>query len=192
MVKNPTSRKVITFVASFASILGLLVGGFQVGLWAADSNAEKVVVEVESRLTHIVSSLPTEKQTEAERVLGPLLTLVSAAEADDSEALEQATNEVTEVLDRSLLAYKASASPFVPPMNKVQFLCDDRFQLTYVRSYQRSSVFLVGLPDEIPSFRTMTPGAVEIVEFDRERLSLTLLEHREDLGGPLLKYTCRV
>jgi hypothetical protein len=188
--------KSIAVIASILTIIGVLVSVYQLGQSnAAEAANENIKISVENSISNVVSDLPQEKKEMAEELLNPLLELVIATlnqKASDSEKnkIEKVTDKIRGNLSTiSLVSYKASQSPFVPPINKVQFLCGDRFLLTYMGQYGainslRSQIKVNGSPVPID------PGDIKDFDSDQGRLVVTYLEYRKDMKGPVLKYEC--
>ncbi len=178
-------------VASLASVIGIGVAGYQIGQSTSASSSDGVVVEVQNSIEAIISSLDQEEQEAAQNLLTPVSNLVVAASRGDEQTLVEARTNLTKTLtDGTLVSYKAERSPFVPPLDKVQLLCDGEFLLTYYLQTRKKSWFRVATPKESRGMWSSKPGELKSYESENSKLTLVILEYRDELKGPILRYSC--
>ncbi|MEO1084734.1 MAG: hypothetical protein AAFY88_10880 [Acidobacteriota bacterium] len=181
----------MTGIVSLATVLGIALAGYQVGSAASQPQDQELIIEIENTISSVISSLPTEKQEEAKELLAPVVNLVVASSAKDQMAITEAKDSVRGILQgKSLVSYQADSSPFVPPLDKVQLLCDDEFLVTLSGLWERGASFRVATPQKSLGTRSLSPGEVVTIESKKSRLTLTVLEIPEDLKGPILSYSC--
>lgn len=181
---------IVTIIGTF---FGAWIGGYQSGQSSASDTTNEITVNVENSIQNAVSNLPQEKKDAADDIVAPLLELITAIShknaKDNKTNITALESKVTESLSKiSLVSYKADASPFVPPLEMVQFLCEDRITFAYmgVRRSQNSSIRI----KVNGSTSTIYPGDVKIYSSDSARLQLTYLEYKKEMKGPVLKYEC--
>ena len=110
--------------------------------------------------------------------------------AIDKNDLARAADKLQKNISNiSLMSYQADTSPFVPPINKVQFLCDENFSIAYSGQHRFSP--LISKLKINSSAVQITPGDIRKFETEDRILEIMYLEFKKKMKGPVLKYECR-
>ena len=180
----------IKLMTAIATILAFGVGAYQIGS-GHSKEADIIRVNIQNSLQNAVSSLPEDKKPNAEQVIKPVLELVAASDVDatkQNEKLEKASEGIVDAFSNlSIVSYIAEEPPFVPPIEKVQYVCNQIFSLAFVKKYPETPKILVKI-----NGRTyyISPGDVQIHKDENNRVEVTYLEYSKELNGPVLNYSC--
>ncbi len=181
-------KYVSTLVGVISAFIAVSFGAYQLGQSGSAGSNKAIEVSIKN----VISGLPQEKKAITEEVIDPLLKLIMAASEKNSKndkEIDELTNEVVSKFSNiSLVSYKADKSPFVPPKNVTQFLCEDKFVFALTSSLPggRTKFKLNGVG------KGVYPGDVRTYKAEGAELHIIYLEYRKDLNGPLLKYECEI
>jgi hypothetical protein len=177
-----------------ATIAGIGFASFQIGMAQSAHDVDSIKINIDNTIDGVISNVAQENRQGIEELLTPLVELIEtnlkedSAPVGNSELVAAADKLEKRLSDFSLKSYQADASPFVPPLNKVQFLCGEEFALTYLGqvNYDPLTSRLKVNKNSV----TISPG--DIIEYneDNQKVTITLLEYKKELKGPLLKYEC--
>ena len=179
----------IKTMASLATIAALLIAVFKLGI-SQSSGAETIRINIQNSLENAISSLPENKKSNAKQVINPVLELVAATDTSASQQnakIDNASQNIVNALSNlTIVSYLAEDPPFVPPMEKVQYVCEQAFTLAYTRKFDDSTigVKINGRAANI------SPGDLKNYKQESARLELTYLEYSKELSGPVLNYRC--
>ncbi|MEW8626075.1 MAG: hypothetical protein AB2551_10005 [Candidatus Thiodiazotropha sp.] len=175
-----------------ATIAALGVATFQLGKSQASQSAESIKITIDNTINEVIGQVSQENREGVVELLHPLSQLIDSNLREgklEPEVVEKTAVSLQKNLQQlSLQSYRADISPFVPPLNKAQFLCSDAFTLAYMGqdSYQQLHAKL-----KINSNVTyLRPGDINQYKADDKMLEITYLEYKRDLKGPFLKYEC--
>jgi hypothetical protein len=177
-----------------ATIAAIGIGSYQVGMAQSANAIDSIKINIDNTIDGVISNVAQENRQGVEELLTPLVELIDTNINDDSASIDNkelvaAADKLEKKLsDYSLISYRADASPFVPPLNKVQLLCGERFTLAYT-GQDRSSALVSRL--KVNSMRvSLTPGDIKEFKSDNQKLTMTVLEYKKELKGPIIKYEC--
>ena len=183
----------LSVAAGFATIAGLCVATFQLGKSQAAQSVESIRINIDNTIDGVIANVARENREGVAGLLQPVAALIDSnlgADSVNREEIQGAAEDLQKNITRlSLLSYQAEVSPFVPPMNKAQFLCHEVFTLAYSgqSNQDRLEAYL-----KINSRReSMRPGDIRSIRSDDKTLQLTYLEYRKEMNGPVLKYECK-
>ena len=174
-----------------AAIIAIGFAGIQIGTGMSSDKADMVRINIQNSLESVVSNLPGEKKENAQYVINPVIDLVEASQytdTEDNQALKKASDDVTHALSQlSVLSYYADKSPFVPPLNTVQYLCGEEFALAYSSKFDQSLKITIKI-----NGRTyyLTPGDLYLIKKNEFNLEITYLEYSKELDGPVINFKC--
>jgi hypothetical protein len=179
-----------------ATIASIGFASYQVGMAQSVHDVDTIKVNIDNTIDGVISNVAQENRQGIEDLLTPLVELIETNLNENSVSigrneLAAAAGKLEKKLSEfSLISYHANASPFVPPLNKVQFLCGESFTLAYIGQLQYDplkSNLKINSNSVI-----MSPGDIQKYTVDNNRLTITLLEYKKELKGPLLKYECEM
>lgn len=177
-----------------ATIAGIGFASYQIGMAQTAYDVDSIRINIDNTIDGVISNVAQENRQGIEELLTPLMVLIegnlneNASSVSNGEIVAAAGKLEKQLSDFSLKSYQAEVSPFVPPLNKVQFLCGESFTLAYLGQDRYSPLKSIL---KINSNRaTLTPGDIREYEQNNQLLTMTLLEYKKELNGPLLKYEC--
>ena len=180
----------IKTIASLATIAALLIAVFQLGI-SKSSGAETIRINIQNSLENAISSLPENKKSNAKQVINPVLELVAATDSNTSKQNVKIDNAAQNIVDAlsnlTIVSYLADEPPFVPPKEKVQYVCEQSFTLAYTHKYDDTSKIVVKINGRSGN---ISPGDMKTYQQESTRLELTYLEYSKELSGPVLNYRC--
>ncbi|MCU7814083.1 MAG: hypothetical protein KZQ89_01735 [Candidatus Thiodiazotropha sp. (ex Lucinoma kastoroae)] len=121
--------------AGIATIATIGFMTYQIFQSQAESSVDTLKININNTVDGVISSVTQENREGVEEIVTPLVELIEAnlnkdsAAMDKSEFVKTADALEKRITDLSMLSYQADSSPFVPPINKVQFLCGEDFTL---------------------------------------------------------------
>jgi hypothetical protein len=178
-----------------ATIAGIGFASYQIGMAQTTHDADSIKINIDNTIDGVISNVAQENRQGIEELLAPLLELIesnlneNSASVDNNELVAAAGKFEKTLSEFSLKSYQAGASPFVPPLNKVQFLCGEVFTLAYTGQHFRNT--LTSNLKVNSNNISMTPGDIKEFKQDNQVLTITDLEYKKELKGPLLKYECK-
>jgi hypothetical protein len=177
-----------------ATIAAIGIGSYQVGMAQSANDIDSIKINIDNTIDGVISNVAQENRQGVEALLTPLVDLIETNINKDSasigtkELVAAAGTLEKRLSDLSIISYRADASPFVPPLNKVQFLCGERFTLAYT-GQDRHSTLASRL--KVNSVRvTLSPGDIKEFKSENQTLTMTALEYKKELKGPIIKYEC--
>ncbi|MEW7987965.1 MAG: hypothetical protein AB2805_15235 [Candidatus Thiodiazotropha sp.] len=182
------------FTVGLATIAGIGLASYQVGLAQSANALDAVKININNTVDGVLSSVANENRKGIEELLTPLVDLIASNINKDSAAIDKmafvtaAGTLEKKLSDFSTISYQAAASPFVPPMNRVRFLCGEDFALTYTGQAGHSP--LTSRLKINSKHISLSPGDIREFNTNDQRLIVTVLEYTKELKGPVLKYEC--
>ena len=152
-----------------------------------NNNKNSVVINIQANAKEIISRLPASQRKVASEVSNIAIDMVNASTTkDNSEIKDRITNKLAGF---SLLDYRASDSPFKPPVRKLQFMCGNIFRFTYNGTMSgggRTVTFIVNNESH-----QLVPGKSRTFESNGTQLELLYLEYSEKEKSPIIHYDCK-
>ncbi len=186
-------NKFFNISVGLATIATLGVATFELWEPQASQSAESIKITIDNTINEVVAQVSQENRNGVVELLHPISQLIDSNLREgklEPEVVEKTAVSLQKNLQQlSLQSYRADISPFVPPLNKAQFLCDDAFTLAYTGQdgHQQLQAWL-----KINSKSTsLRPGDIKRYKTDDKMLEITYLEYKRDLKGPFLKYECQ-
>jgi hypothetical protein len=177
-----------------ATIAAIGIGSYQLGMAQSVDAIDSIKINIDNTVDGVIDNVAEENRQGVEELLTPLMELIETnlnkgSVPVSSNELQAAAGRLERKLsDFSLIPYQAQASPFVPPKDKVQFLCGESFSLAYLGQNSRSP--LISRLKVNSNTATLSPGDIREFKHDDQRLTMTVLEYKKELNGPILKYEC--
>jgi hypothetical protein len=109
-------------------------------------DVDSIKINIDNTIDGVISNVTQENRQGIEELLTPLAELIeinlneNSASLGNNELVAAAGKLEKKLSEFSLKSYQADASPFVPPLNKVQFLCGEVFTLAYTGQNSRNTL----------------------------------------------------
>jgi hypothetical protein len=129
-----------------STIAGMGFVAYQIGMAQSAHAIDSIKINIDNTIDGVISNVAQDNREGVEELLAPLVELIETNINKDSvsignkELVAAAGKFEKKLSDFSLLSYQADTSPFVPPLNKVQLLCGDRFTFAYTGQEGYSSL----------------------------------------------------
>ena len=152
-----------------------------------NENQNSVIINIQTHTDDIVKRLPESRRKVAKEVSGIAIDLVKASSTENNDEIK---NSITKKLaDLSLLDYQASSSPFTPPTNKAQLICNNTFKFAYRGMHDKKNDNIAYVVNNIRIVR-FHPGDSKTFNSGNIQLELLYLEYDKEKDAPILHYEC--
>jgi hypothetical protein len=149
---------------------------------------QSITINFKNNSDEVISRVPEANKQIATEVLNIAEDLIQASSTtNNSEIKDRVVKKLGEL---SLLSYQVSSSPFTPPINKAQLMCDNMFKLSYRgRRQKRTDCILFSVNNKNTSWQC--PGdTFRSIEGD-QMLEILFLEYDTEKKSPVFHYKCK-
>jgi hypothetical protein len=167
------------------NVVGNVKGGVQTNI---DNSTNSIVMDIRINANEIVQKLPEDKRKLAEQVSNIAIQLAEASTQKDNSAIKDKI--VDDLTNLSLVSYTVESSPFIPPKNKVQLLCDGIFKFVYHGGYSKTNDTIGYTVNNANTAIVISPGVTRSYESGGEKLEILYLEYSESEAAPILHFEC--
>ncbi len=154
----------------------------------SNSNSNSITINIQTTAREIVDNLPESKKKVATEVSDIAVKLVEASSVkDNTEIKKQIMNRLSDI---SLLSYKVASSPFAPPINKTQLVCENTFKFAYHGQHNKKNDGIIYKVNNVSSF-WIDPGKILTFKADNKELEILYLEYSKEKESPIIHYECK-
>jgi len=173
------------------NVSGNVVGDPNSGIHNIDSsNIDSVGRNIQKNTNEIIQRLPEDKKEVAMEVSNIAVQLIEASATQDNNEIKN--NIISKLSNIALIPYRVSSSPFIPPTNKTQLLCENEFNLIYHGKYTANRNDAIDyMVNNVAAHQDIFPGITRSYHKKTMTLYILYLEYDKEKKGPILHYECR-